>query len=33
MAPEEATRLKEITVDVKTVELPKRAESPAVPKK
>ncbi|HEV7509601.1 MAG TPA: S9 family peptidase [Thermoanaerobaculia bacterium] len=33
MAPEESTRLKEITVDVKTVELPKRAESPAVPKK
>ena len=33
MAPEEATRLSEITVDVKTVELQKRAESPAVPKK
>jgi dipeptidyl aminopeptidase/acylaminoacyl peptidase len=33
MAPEEATRLKEITVDVKTVETPKRAESPAVPQK
>jgi len=33
MAPEEATRLKEITVDVKTVELPKRAESTAVPQK
>lgn len=30
MAPEEATRLKEITVDVKTVEMPKRAEA-AVP--
>ncbi len=33
MASEESTRLKEITVDVKTVEVPKRAESPAVPKK
>ncbi len=30
MAPEEAARLKEITVDVKTVELPKRGEKQAV---
>jgi hypothetical protein len=29
MKPEVATRLKEITVDVKTVTLPKKVESPA----
>jgi dipeptidyl aminopeptidase/acylaminoacyl peptidase len=34
MTPEESTRLKEITVDVKTVEKPKKAEAPpAVPKR